>query len=81
MTTKTRTTKPAAVPAEGITPATPEPYITVAEASDFLGIPPNTCYKLALRREIPSFKCGKLRRFLRSDLRAWMESHRVNAAG
>lgn len=77
---KKNTAKPAAVLAEGTT-SPPEPYITVAEASEFLGIPPNTCYKLALRREIPSFKCGKLRRFLRSDLRSWMESHRVNATG
>lgn len=76
--TKPRT-KPAAEPTEETTTAH-EPYIAVNEAAEFLGIPPNTCYKLALSRTIPSFKAGKLRRFKRSELAAWMESKRVTAA-
>ena len=73
---KGRTVKPAA--AAGPVAAT-EPYIAVAEAAEFLGIPANTCYKLALSRTIPSFKAGKLRRFKRSELAAWMESKRVES--
>jgi excisionase family DNA binding protein len=74
--------KPAATPTQdplsGSTPSH-EPYITVSEAADFLGIPTNTCYKLALNRTLPSYKAGKLRRFKRSELAAWMESKRVDS--
>lgn len=62
------------------TPAAVEPFVSVKAASEFLGIPENTCYKLALSRKVPSFKAGKLRRFKLSELAAWMESNRVDAA-
>lgn len=82
MTTKKHPAQPAAVPAQDPLPGnnpTHEPYITVSEAADFLGIPTNTCYKLALNRTLPSYKAGKLRRFKRSELAAWMESKRVDS--
>jgi excisionase family DNA binding protein len=78
MTTKTRTTKPAAVP---FTPApNEEPFISVEEGAALLAIPPNTLYKWALSRKVNSYKVGKLRRFRRSELLSFVESYRVNAA-
>jgi len=76
---KNRKDKHATAAADPAATATPEPYITVTEAAEFLGIPANTCYKLALNRTLPSFKAGKLRRFKRSELAAWMESKRVES--
>lgn len=61
------------------TPAPVEHFVSVKIAAEFLGIPENTCYKLALSRKIPSYKAGKLRRFKLSELAAWMESNRVAA--
>jgi len=87
MTTKTRTARPAAVTA--VTPAiaspvtlspAEEPFISVEEGAALLSIPPNTLYKWALARRVKSYKVGKLRRFRRSELLAFVESHSVNAA-
>ncbi len=61
------------------TPATAEPFVTVKIAAEFLGIPENTLYKLALSRKVPSYKAGKLRRFKISELAAWMDGCRVAA--
>lgn len=58
-------------------PAGPEAFIGVKDAADFLGIPTNTCYKLALSRILPSYKIGKLRRFRRSELAEAVEAFRV----
>ncbi|MBN2645041.1 MAG: helix-turn-helix domain-containing protein [Desulfuromonadaceae bacterium] len=60
---------------ETTTPA--ESFVSVKIAAEFLGIPENTCYKLALSRKVPSYKAGKLRRFRLSELAEWMESNRV----
>ncbi len=61
------------------TPAAVESFVNVKTAAEFLGIPENTCYKLALARKVPSYKAGKLRRFKLSELSAWMEGNRVAA--
>jgi len=57
-----------------------EPFISVAEGAALLAIPENTLYKMALARRVPSYKIGKLRRFRRSELIAFAENFRVNAA-
>jgi excisionase family DNA binding protein len=49
-------------------------YLTVKEASQFLGIKPSTLYVWAERGEIPSYKFGRLRRFKMSHLETWAES-------
>lgn len=84
MTTKIRPAKPAAVPApDSFSPAPPteqEPFISVAEGAALLSVPENTLYKMALARRVPSYKIGKLRRFRRSELIAFAEGFRVQAA-
>ena len=37
------------------------------------------CYTLAHSGEVPSFKLGKYWKFRRSEIRAWVEKHRVGA--
>jgi excisionase family DNA binding protein len=68
-------------PVSSATPAiTEEPFISVDEGASLLSVPPNTLYKWALARRVKSYKIGKLRRFRRSELLAFAESHLVNTA-
>ena len=57
--------------------ATVEPYVTAGDVAAFLGLPENSVYKLALRRQLPSYKLGKSRRFRLSEVAAVMAAGRV----
>jgi excisionase family DNA binding protein len=75
---KTRTAKTAVTdPASPVPPA--EAFIDVEEGAALLAVPPNTLYKMALARRVPSYKIGKLRRFRRSELLAFAESFKIDA--
>jgi excisionase family DNA binding protein len=50
-------------------------YLTIHALSAYLGIKPKTLY--ARIREIPHYKVGRLIRFRKEDVDAWMEQHRV----
>jgi excisionase family DNA binding protein len=50
-------------------------YLTIDDLSAYLGIKPKTIY--ARVKEIPHYKVGRLIRFKREDVDAWMEKHRV----
>ena len=50
-------------------------YLTVNDLSVYLGIKPKTLYSRV--KEIPHYKVGRLIRFKREDVDAWMEQHRV----
>jgi len=50
-------------------------YLTIDDLSFYLGIKPKTLY--ARVKEIPHYKVGRLIRFKREDVDAWMERHRV----
>jgi excisionase family DNA binding protein len=52
-------------------------FISVDEAAKILGLSRWAMYSFALRREISSYKFGRSRRFSRSELRAWVESNKV----
>lgn len=48
------------------------------EASQFTGISKNTLYAKVSRKEIPHIRLGgRLVRFSRSELEAWINQHRV----
>lgn len=47
--------------------------MNIREASDYLGISPDTLYKYAGEKTIPAFKLGNRWRFRKSALDAWME--------
>lgn len=68
-----------ALPASVEIPAE-ESFIGVEEGAALLAVPPNTLYKMALARRVSSYKVGKLRRFRRSELLAFVESFKVAAA-
>jgi excisionase family DNA binding protein len=59
------------------TPPSDEPLLTTAEAATRLGLKPDTVKKMALRKQIPSVKYGKLRRFEATAIREYIAKHRV----
>lgn len=50
-------------------------YLSINSLSAYLQIKPKTLY--ARIQEIPHYKVGRLIRFKREDVDAWMEQHRV----
>ena len=42
------------------------------EASEFLGVKKSTLYNWIVQRKIPFIKVGRLTKFKRSDLEAWL---------
>ena len=50
-------------------------YLTIGELSAYLSIKSKTLY--ARVKEIPHYKVGRLIRFRKDDIDAWMERHRV----
>ncbi len=50
-------------------------YLNIQELSMYLRIKPKTLY--ARVKDIPHYKVGRLIRFKRDDVDAWMEQHRV----
>ena len=58
-----------------------ETFLTVAQASKFLGYAKSYIYKLVMRREIAYYKVGAGRavRFAKSDLVAYLNKCRVSS--
>ena len=50
-------------------------FLTIQEVSRYLGIKPKTLY--ARVNEIPHYKVGRLIRFRKDEIDAWMQKHRV----
>ncbi len=55
-------------------------WLTINEAAKIAAMKVNTMYTCCLRRCLPSYKVGTMRRVKKSDLLAWLESGRVEAA-
>ena len=53
----------------------------IRQASDYLGISPDTLYKYASEGFIPAFKLGNRWRFKRSRLNGWMDQQAAAQAG
>ena len=49
------------------------------EAAAYLGCTPDTLRVWTSRRRVPFVKVGRLTRFLRADLDAYLQEHRVSA--
>lgn len=49
--------------------------LTIAEASRYLRVNKATIYKLARRGLMPAFKVGKVWRFKRDKIEAWVETN------
>ena len=55
--------------------AGPERLLTAAEVAEVLAVPRSSVYEYARRHRdgLPSIRIGRHRRFIRSDVEAWIE--------
>ena len=52
-------------------------WIGTTTAAAYLGVVPRTLYRMIDEGKIPAYKMGRVIRLKRSDLDAYLESHRV----
>ncbi len=58
---------------EGNNMADSREVMNIRQASQYLGVSPDTLYKYVNEQEIPAFKLGNRWRFKKSKLDQWME--------
>ena len=51
--------------------------MTVEEVAEFLHVKKSTIYAFVHQGVLPHFKVGRLTRFRKSDLEAWLEAQKV----
>ena len=51
-------------------------YFNIQDISRYLGIKPSTLYAMVEERSIPHYRVGKLIRFKRAEIDAWMEGNK-----
>ena len=77
-----RVEKPSHAPASG---ATVREVMDIRQASDYLGISPDSLYRYASEGTLPGFRLGNRWRFKKSRLDSWMDEQSgpsgTNAAG
>ena len=59
----------------------PERFIHVSEAAELTGIPARTIRKFVTDRKIPFYRFEGRICFYESELKTWIESHRVEQRG
>jgi len=55
--------------------------MNIRQASQYLGVSPDTLYKYVNEQKIPAFKLGNRWRFKKSRLDQWMEEQSVEIEG
>lgn len=55
--------------------------MNIRQASEYLGVSPDTLYKYVGENKIPAFKLGNRWRFKKSKLDEWMEEQSSEAEG
>ena len=53
-------------------------FLNATEASHYLNIKTSTLYSMVEHKEIPHYRVGRLIKFTKADLDAFMQEHRVN---
>lgn len=53
--------------------------MNIRQASQYLGVSPDTLYKYVSEERIPAFKLGNRWKFKKSLLDSWMESQSLNS--
>ncbi len=66
--------------ARGFMAESPE-VMNIRQASQYLGVSPDTLYKYVTEEKIPAFKLGNRWKFKRSILDSWMERKSVMGEG
>ncbi len=64
-------------PAPSSAQTSESPFLTVAQAADFLNLAPQTIYGLISRKQIPCFKRQKRVYFSKETLTNWLQSGRL----
>ena len=59
---------------DGPPPSVREPWLSVDELAGYLGIKRDTVYKWIMRRRLPAHKAGRLWKFRRDEVDAWVKS-------
>ena len=54
--------------------------MNIRQASQYLGVSPDTLYKYVSEERIPAFKLGNRWKFKKSLLDSWMESQSLNSS-
>lgn len=54
------------------------PWMSVVDASVYLGVSKETIYRLVETKKIPSFKVGRLWKFNATDLDKWVKSGKAS---
>jgi excisionase family DNA binding protein len=49
--------------------------LSVTEAAEFLGIKKSTLYEWIIQKKVPHYKVGRLVKFRREDLEAWLKKN------
>jgi excisionase family DNA binding protein len=55
--------------------------MNIREASEYLGVSPDTLYKYVYEEQIPAFKLGNRWKFKKSKLDQWMDEKSTNSLG
>ncbi len=53
-------------------------FLTLNEAAQYLGVKASTLYSMVERKEIPHYRIGRLIKFTKADLDAFMQERRVD---
>lgn len=54
----------------------PGPLMTVRDVANMLQVSEKWVYRVARSGQLPSIRIGRVRRFSRTDIHAWIEKHK-----
>jgi len=63
----------------GLSMADAREVMNIRQASQYLGVSPDTLYKYVSEEKIPAFKLGNRWKFKKSILDTWMENKSLNS--
>ncbi len=53
-------------------------FLTVRQASQYLGVKPSSLYAMVERKEIPHYRVRRLIKFTKADLDAYLQKHKID---
>jgi excisionase family DNA binding protein len=55
-------------------------FLSISEASEYLGVKTSTLYSLVERKKIPHYRIGRLIKFKKAEIDEWVHEHKVDNA-